>query len=95
MISAVLLLLLLPMARCCWRRPDVQAHDGGARDAAQRWKLLLETRQRKDRALREAAGVVEHGGHGHRHSSSSSTRLGSAEELPGLEGEPASNGDRH
>ncbi|WIA13838.1 hypothetical protein OEZ85_007382 [Tetradesmus obliquus] len=76
-------------------RPDVQAHDGGARDAAQRWKLLLETRQRKDRALREAAGVVEHGGHGHRHSSSSSTRLGSAEELPGLEGEPASNGDRH
>jgi hypothetical protein len=79
----------------------VQAHGGGARDAAQHWKLVLEQRQRKDRALREQAGVVEHGGHGqqhhHRHSTSS-TRLGSAEELPGLEKEqaaPTANGSRH
>jgi hypothetical protein len=77
----------------------VQAHGGGARDAAQHWKLVLEQRQRKDRALREQAGVSEHGGHGHQHHhSSSSTRLGSAEELPGLEeeqGPVASNGSRH
>jgi hypothetical protein len=83
-------------------RPDVQAHGGGARDAAQHWKLVLEQRQRKDRALREQAGVVEHGGHGHHHQhrhSSSSTKLGSAEELQGLEeqqqGAGASNGTGH
>jgi hypothetical protein len=79
----------------------VQAHGGGARDAAQHWKLVLEQRQRKDRALREQAGVVEQGGHGHQHHhrhSTSSTRLGSAEELPGLDeegGAPTANGSRH
>jgi hypothetical protein len=95
----VLPLLLLLLYHCCCLRPDVQAHGGGARDAAQHWKLVLEQRQRKDRALREQAGVVEHGGHGHHHRhSTSSTKLGSNEELPGLEeqqGTAASNGTRH
>ncbi|KAF6251857.1 hypothetical protein COO60DRAFT_1704577 [Scenedesmus sp. NREL 46B-D3] len=80
-------------------RPDVQAHGGGARDAALRWKLVLEQRQRSDRALREQAGVRERGGLGHQHChSTSSTKLGSAEELPGAgvePGQPASNGRQH
>lgn len=68
-------------------RPDVQALAGGARNAAQHWKLVLEERQRKDRALREQGGFYEQGGHHnihHRHSTNGN-KQGNHEELHNME----------
>ncbi|KAF8057106.1 osbI [Scenedesmus sp. PABB004] len=53
-------------------RPDVQALGGGSPAAAQHWKLVLEQRQRRDRALRgpEREGHGTEAGAGHHRRSS-------------------------